>query len=755
LIFHSIKSHRLTLALLLVIFTAGALFTWWMIDRTERKMRDDLLQQSRLVEKALNVDRIKKLNGTDADLEKPEYLRIKEQLTTLCSVIPQCRFLYLLGRKADGSMFFFLDSESVDSKDYSPPGQVYADDSEGYSSVFARYTERVEGPTTNRRGTLVSGLIPIYDKQTAMFDLATPADAQAMVRKAVDYYQKNGLESILREINNPQGDFCKGDIYAFAYDRGMTMLAHPVRPELVGQNLLDTKDWDGGKYFHREIQKIALSKGSGWVDYEYNNPANNYRDTKTTYIERVDDLIICAGAYKGAGSTLAVLGMDIDARDWNWMLVRAALPTILLTLVLAAMLLIGSALFAWRARFVHAQLRWLRHLETGLMVAVGLVLTLFATWMAHTFESRYYSETFEKLAASRTEPIATTLRTLRGTELEGLAHFYEKGDNIASDELRQFTTYLTKNPSVFVWEWIPAVPSANRARFEAMARAAGLTGFEIWEKDAQGKRVPAAGREVYYPVFQAAPLVGNERALGYDLGSDPLRRATLEEAVRSNLPTATDPITLVQETGSQKGMLIYRTVFGDDNPKRLLGFTLAALRMGTLISGTSDNMALLGLSLVRKNAAPDPLATSWISDSPPAKGPSMMRPIFAFGKVFAVTAHAGPEFMKMHPMRAGWQAFLVGLVLTAAFAFVIRLTLHQRDELERLVAERTAELQITAAQLNELNVSLVELTVRSNRMATLANSASAAKSEFLSNMSHEIRRASCWPRITLPISRWL
>jgi signal transduction histidine kinase/CheY-like chemotaxis protein/HPt (histidine-containing phosphotransfer) domain-containing protein len=605
--FHSIKSHRTTLALLLAIFAAGALFAWWMVARADNEMRADLLQQSRLVEQALNVEHIKKLNGTDADLEKPEYIRIKSQLATLRSIIPQCRFLYLMGRKADGVIFFFLDSESADSKDYSPPGQVYTEVSEGYRSVFASHTERVEGPITDRWGTWISGLIPIHDTNADMF-------------------------------------------------------------------------------------------------------------------------------------TLAVLGMDIDASDWNWMLARAALPPMLLTLVLAAMLLTSSALLARRTRFAHTQLRWMRHFEPGLMVAVGLVLTLFAAWMAHTSESRNYSETFVKLAASRTESIATTLHTLRGAELEGLAHFYESNQNTTPDGFRQFTEYLTKNPAVSVWEWIPAVPSADRTSFEAAARAAGLTGFEIWQKDAQGKRAPATGREVYYPVFRVAPLTGNERALGYDLGSEPLRRAALEEAMLSSLSTATDPIALVQETGSQKGMLLYRPVFGGDNHKRLMGFALAVLRMETLLNrGASDNVVLLKLSLLHKDSAPEPLAISYIADSPQAAGPSMMRPIFAFGKVFAVTAHAGPEFMNMHPMRAGWQAFLIGLVLTAALAVVIRASLGRRDELERLVAERTAELQITAAELHEINISLVDVTVRANRLATLANAASAAKSEFLSNMSHEIR----------------
>jgi len=62
----------------------------------------------------------------------------------------------------------------------------------------------------------------------------------------------------------------------------MTMLASPFRPELVGQNLLDKKDWSGGKYFRREIQEIARSKGSGWVNYEYENPANKQLESKTT-----------------------------------------------------------------------------------------------------------------------------------------------------------------------------------------------------------------------------------------------------------------------------------------------------------------------------------------------------------------------------------------------------------------------------------------------------------------------------------------
>jgi CheY-like chemotaxis protein/CHASE1-domain containing sensor protein/HPt (histidine-containing phosphotransfer) domain-containing protein len=719
--FHGTKKPHLTAALLLVIFAAGALISWRAVVQADRDMRADLLQRTQIVVQAVNVEHIQALTGTEDDLEKPAYLRFKEQLATVRSASPQYRFVYLIGRNTDGALFFFVDSEPTGSKDYSPPGQVYDEAPEGYRRVFVTDNAATEGPYTDRWGTWVSALIPINDTQAAISDLASPDNAQVMVRNAVDFYRKNDRERFLKEINNPQGKFCKGDLYTFAYDQNITMLAHPVKPELVGQNLLDKKDWSGGKYFRREIQQIAQSKGSGWVDYEYENPTSKQRNPKTTYIESVDDLVICAGAYKVTGSVLAVLSMDIDARDWNWILARAALPPALLTLALAAILLTGSALLARRSRIAGPLPRRLRHLEPVLTAAVGLVLTIFAAYMIHEYETRDRNRAFALLAAGRAEAVAEILRDLRDIKLEGLSCFYEGSEQVTSEEFRQFTGYLTKNQTVQAWEWIPAVPAADKSHFEEAARADGLTGFEVWQKDAQGNRVPASGRTVYYPVLRIAPWAGNERALGYDLGSEPLRSVALEEAKRTGLATGADPITLVQTTGSQKGMLIYRPVFGGGEPRLLRGFTLAVLQMGTLMrSVVPDNSALMQISLLHKDTASELLAISWNADSPPTAVLSATRIVFAFGKVFGVTAHAGPEFMSLYPARLGWLVVLTGLALTAALTFVSSGIRRRREELEQLVAERTTELQ-------EINIYLEEATARANHMAAVAEMASAAK----------------------------
>ena len=196
-------------AVLLAIIVTGALFTWWTVIRADRELREDLLQQTHQLARTVDVDRIINLSDGAAHLTKPDYVQLKKQLATACSINPQCRFVNLLGRRADGALFFFMDSEAAGSNDYSPPGQIYSEAPEDYHRVFVTHDATTVGPHTDHRGTWVSGLVPIHSPQTALHDPSTPKEAQAMVRKALDFYRKNGRDRLLQEINNPQGNFAR------------------------------------------------------------------------------------------------------------------------------------------------------------------------------------------------------------------------------------------------------------------------------------------------------------------------------------------------------------------------------------------------------------------------------------------------------------------------------------------------------------------------------------------------------------------
>ena len=588
------------------VLLGGGILTWLTILQADLAMRKDLLRQTESVAQGLNCEPLPALTGTEADLANPSYLRIKEQLSVLRASNPQCRFLYLLGQKSDGAIFFIVDSEPTGSQDCSPPGQVFQEASEACRSVFATRVAAVEGPIVDRWGTWVSSLVPIQSKPNARTGSATA---------------KNGQE-------------------------------------------------------HENNAKIKSGAG-----------------------KKENDAIDCSDGLKGTSSHVTVMGMDIDARTWNGMLVRAALPAALFTLALAAVLLLGSTLLARRSRIDCNIPFWMKHLEAILAGLVGLTLSLYITSIVFKHTTNERRRQFEQLTANRSESVIETLRFLRDIELASLERFFESSDDITSEELRYFTTYLVQNPYVQAWEWIQVVPEGMKARFEATARTSGPTEFDIWKKNAQGEREPASGRKVYYPVTQVAPLAGNEQALGFDLGSEALRSAMLEESSRSGLPTASDPITLVQEAG--RGMLVARPVFDNKMPRHLRGFALADLRLGALLrNDAADNALLQEISFLRNDGTSEPLAASWNRSDQPPSGLSTKRLIFAFGKVFALVTYSGTNSFSTQPLQNLWLPLACGMVLTSSLTILVSLFISRREEMERLLAEREL-LAMAIAQASE------------------------------------------------------
>jgi cytochrome c len=126
----------------------------------------------------------------------------------------------------------------------------------------------------------------------------TAEEAKLLVEKAAVYHQAQGKEATLKELNNPQGQFVKGDLYVFAYALADgVVIAHPTNPKLVGKNMIDIPDPDG-KLFRKEIWEVAKAKGAGWVDYKYLNPESKKVERKTTFCLKIGDLILNCGAYK-------------------------------------------------------------------------------------------------------------------------------------------------------------------------------------------------------------------------------------------------------------------------------------------------------------------------------------------------------------------------------------------------------------------------------------------------------------------------
>jgi len=126
----------------------------------------------------------------------------------------------------------------------------------------------------------------------------TKEDAIAMAERGAALMKAKGKAEMMKKINAKDPEFVQGELYVDMRDiKSGIVLAHPYNPSIVGKDLTDVPDANGKKY-RREIIELAAAKGKGWVDYQYKNPTSGKIEPKTTYILRVDDVVLEAGIYK-------------------------------------------------------------------------------------------------------------------------------------------------------------------------------------------------------------------------------------------------------------------------------------------------------------------------------------------------------------------------------------------------------------------------------------------------------------------------
>ncbi len=128
----------------------------------DRKMRENLISRTSIAAAGVWSNPIRRLSGTAADANSPDYTQIKRQLIRMRVATRDCRFVYLMAVR-NGQIVFLADSEPEGSAGYSPPGQVYEQASPALSAFFGSGQAFLEGPLPDAWGVWVSGIAAVRD----------------------------------------------------------------------------------------------------------------------------------------------------------------------------------------------------------------------------------------------------------------------------------------------------------------------------------------------------------------------------------------------------------------------------------------------------------------------------------------------------------------------------------------------------------------------------------------------------------------
>ncbi|MFK8081072.1 MAG: CHASE domain-containing protein [Granulosicoccus sp.] len=237
-------------------------------------------------------------------------------------------------------------------------------------------------------------------------------------------------------------------------------------------------------------------------------------------------------------------------------------------------------------------------IAAGLVLFTGLVLTFLAYNLVSNAQQQRFSDAFEQKASDTATSLSNTL-TRHTNLLIGLQALFHSAQNTSR---RQFADYVTSidrernHPEAAAISWNALVPFNDMDAFKKSVRedtslvAQGYPDFEIKPPLEQGK----SGIVVTY----MEPFKGNENAFGFDIGSNPARRAAALEARDTGNVAITEPIVLTQDSGStQKAFLMllptYSTLNLDNEQARRLAYNgqvVVVTRAAQLIqkTGTPD-----------------------------------------------------------------------------------------------------------------------------------------------------------------------
>jgi cytochrome c len=133
---------------------------------------------------------------------------------------------------------------------------------------------------------------------TAVFaaDRGTPAEAKAMLQKAVAHYKQVERKQALSDFNAKKAPFGDRDLYVVCIDPRHTIVANGGFPEYVGFSADLLKDANGNSV-GRQGWELASAKGEGAVRYRWINPLTHNLEPKITFFAKAGDDACAVGAY--------------------------------------------------------------------------------------------------------------------------------------------------------------------------------------------------------------------------------------------------------------------------------------------------------------------------------------------------------------------------------------------------------------------------------------------------------------------------
>jgi cytochrome c len=118
-------------------------------------------------------------------------------------------------------------------------------------------------------------------------------DAIAMAERGAALIKAKGKLEMMKRIHEHHPEFFQGALSMDMRDLYTgVVLADPFNPARAGKPLAEGPE--AGSPYPRQVIELAQRDGKGWIATPYRDPASGRAAMRTTYVLRVDDVVLQA-----------------------------------------------------------------------------------------------------------------------------------------------------------------------------------------------------------------------------------------------------------------------------------------------------------------------------------------------------------------------------------------------------------------------------------------------------------------------------
>ncbi|KIL41837.1 hypothetical protein SD70_04250 [Gordoniibacillus kamchatkensis] len=348
--------------------------------------------------------------------------------------------------------------------------------------------------------------------------------------------------------------------------------------------------------------------------------------------------------------------------------------------------------------------------------------------------------------------------------LLSLGDYYNTKDKIDSSRFTAFVNRaLSKNSGISALEWAPRITDQQRDSFEKTIQKELSNGFQITEKKADGTSIPSNHRPQYYPVTYVEPFKANEKALGFDLYSNPQRQSAIDSAVKSGNIATTERVKLVQDKGDEYGFLMFLPVYANTaagqkpNSNDILGCLLSVFKISNIINESINKVNYhIDFAIYDETSAPensffgnyDSENSSFvITGEPDVKNLkySYEKSLTVGDRQWKVVFYPTKQFISNEKNNL-W-IFLPAMLLLIAvgISFYLFVTNRRAAEIKNLISEvdnRKGFLENIVSEVTAVSEQLSEVSHNVANFSRISTDMSKQVAATINNISEQVQRQS-------------